>query len=242
MLYIFLLLLIFLPMQCSNGYSNNSENNNIIEIKSIDSIVDINKPINNGDTINYVDAIDEKNIINVNDTVNNINENYYDQFYKDHTPHIDIARSNIGIPPKDSIMAWNKFVNIGRNDPWCAASLSVWLYQAGVKSPQIRSGLARHFITRGPKDQIISAGRVLAGVEVVPEGSLVVLRRGNTIFGHIGIAVEPWTGSMGWYISGNTSAPGSGGEEHTGGGVWEKPLSINPNAHLRVTDFVLVRY
>ncbi len=171
-----------------------------------------------------------------------ISENPYEKYYREHLPHIDIARANIGIPPRDSILVWNEFVNIGPNDPWCAAALSVWLYQAKVESPQVRSGLARHFITRTPKSQHISARRVLAGVEVVPEGSLVLLRRGNTIFGHIGVTTEPWTGSHGYYISGNTSAPGSGGEEHTGGGVWEKSLRINLNAHLRITDFILVTY
>ena len=161
--------------------------------------------------------------------------------YPEKLPHIEIAYSNMGIPPEDSIKVWLEFVGIYQDAPWCAAALSKWLYDAGVKNP-VRSALARDFLNRSPKSNRISAGRVLAGVVTVPEGSLVLLRRGDTIFGHIGIATERWIGGRGIYISANTSSPHSNGPEHTGGGIWEKGLSINPAAHIRITEFILIFY
>lgn len=157
-------------------------------------------------------------------------------------PHIEIARNNIGVPPTDSINGWLRFVGLGPNNPWCAAALSSWLHQANVRQPQVRSGLARDFATRSPARIRVSAGRVLIGAVAIPRGSLVVFRRGDTIFGHVGIATEHWRGQTGMYISGNTSRPGSGGSEFSGGGVWEKPVSIVPSAHLRITEFVYVIY
>ena len=157
-------------------------------------------------------------------------------------PHIEIAKQNIGIPSQDSIRVWLEFVGVYHDAPWCAAGLSAWLHQAEVKSPKVRSPLARHFLTRTPKSSHISAGRVMQGIEIAPEGSLVLLRRGNTIYGHIGITVEDWVGAQGWYISGNTSPPSSNGPEHTGGGVWIRSLRINPNSIFRVTDFIIVEY
>ncbi len=154
--------------------------------------------------------------------------------------HVQIARANIGVPPKDSVNVWLSFVGLPSNNPWCAAAQSAWLHQAGVKSPLLKTGLARNYIFKTNKNSRISAGRVLAGIETVPKGSLVVFQRGNTIFGHIGTSTVEWTGADGIYISGNTSPPG--GAEASGGGVWEKPIKINPNSYMRITDFVIVTY
>jgi len=154
--------------------------------------------------------------------------------------HIEIARSNQGKPSTDSINVWLEFVGLGPGLPWCAAAQSAWLHQADVISPRIKTGLASNFINQTDPRTHISAGRVLAGVETVPKGSLVVLQRGNTIYGHIGASTIDWKGPNGVYISGNTSAPG--GAEATGGEVWEKPIRINPNAYMRITTFVIVEY
>jgi len=153
---------------------------------------------------------------------------------------VQVIRENIGIPPQDSIVAWLAFVSLPPNNPWCAAALSAWLHQAEVEEPLLRTGLARNYVYKTPERLHITAGRVLAGVETVPTGSLVVYGRGNTIFGHIGANTEEWEGQRGVYISGNTSPPG--GAEATGGGVWEKEAVINPNAHLQITHFVTIFY
>ncbi len=157
-------------------------------------------------------------------------------------PHIEIARSHIGVPSRDSINSWLAFVNLPPGNPWCAAAQATWLYQAGAKEPLIKTGLARNFVYKTPDRLRVSAGRVLAGVVTMPKGSLAIYQRGETIFGHIGAITEDWTGQRGVYISGNTSPPDSGGSEFSGGGVWEKPAAIHPAAHLRITDFVYVIY
>lgn len=215
MRFIFLLLPIFLLQQCfngNNGDSINENNNGII----------INDSINNG-------------IIN-NDTINNVTE-------KDTIPkHIVIARKNIGIPSKDSIDHWLSFVGLPPNNPWCAAVQSIWLYQAGVKEPLLRTGLARNYVYQTPTRLHISAGRVLIGSVTVPIGSLAVYQRGDTRFGHIGTITEDWSGVSGVYISGNTSPPGGTGSEFSGGGVWEKPARIVPSSAFKITEFVLVQY
>jgi len=154
--------------------------------------------------------------------------------------HIEIARANQGTPSTDSINSWLRFVGLGPGLPWCAAAQSTWLHQANVVSPRIKTGLASNFIHQTNSRNHIPAGRVLSGIETVPKGSLVVLQRGNTIYGHIGASTIDWRGPNGMYISGNTSAPG--GAEAIGGEVWEKPIRINPNAHMRITTFVIVEY
>ena len=156
--------------------------------------------------------------------------------------HIEIARENIGIPPTDSINSWLEFVYLPSGLPWCAAAQSAWLHQAEIKEPLLRTGLARNYVYQTPRRLQVPAGRVLIGSTTMPKGSLVVFQRGDTQFGHIGTITEDWRGPSGVYISGNTSEPGSSGSESSGGGVWEKPLTINPNAHFRVREFVYVKY
>ena len=156
-------------------------------------------------------------------------------------PHIVMARRYEGVPHVDTINMFLASVDLPPGNPWCSAFLSYLLDLADVKEPTVRSGLARNFVYQSPERLIIPAGRVLAGVAEVPEGSIVVFQRGNTKFGHNGINTKEWSGQRGIYISGNTSPP-SGGSEASGGGVWEKPARINPNAVLQIREFVLVNY
>jgi len=155
--------------------------------------------------------------------------------------HILIARRYEGVPPVDTVKMFLASVDLPPGNPWCSAFLSFVLDEAEVEEPSVRSGLARNFVYQSPQRLIIPAGRVLAGVADVPEGSIVVFQRGNTKFGHNGINTKEWSGQRGIYISGNTSPP-SGGSEASGGGVWEKPAWINPNAVLQIREFVLVNY
>ena len=157
-------------------------------------------------------------------------------------PHIEIARKNIGVPTKDSINHWLSFVGLPPNNPWCAASQSIWLHQAGVKEPLLKTGLARNYVYQTPSRLHVSAGRVLIGAITMPAGSLAIYQRGDTRFGHIGTITEPWTGERGMYISGNTSPPNSSGSEFSGGGVWEKPARIVLTSAFGIREFVYVNY
>ncbi len=149
----------------------------------------------------------------------------------------DIARLSIGIPAPDSINHWLAFVGLPPGNPFCAAANSAWNQYAGIWHP--RSGLARHFKTRAPPGMWVDAAKVLRGQVTIPAGSVAVYERGNTIFGHVGIVTRDFSGDGSLYISANTSAPGSGGSEFSGGGVWEKEFTIKPGAAFRITGFVI---
>jgi hypothetical protein len=149
----------------------------------------------------------------------------------------EIARLSIGQPPKDSVTAWLAFVGLPAGNPFCSAAASQWNEYTGQWHP--RSGLARHFITRAEPHRRVTASAVLRGEVTIPAGAMAVYERGNTIYGHVGIVTQEFTGARGMYISANTSAPGSGGSEFSGGGVYEKPFVIAPGAVFRVTTFIL---
>ena len=156
--------------------------------------------------------------------------------------HVDYLRRHIGVPSKDTINMWLASVGLPPNNPFCSAAASYALDVAGVEQPTVRSGLARNFVYQTPKDLQIDANDVYKGFISVPPGYMVVYQRGETRFGHNGFLTDSISGARGVYISANTSAPDSGGSESSGGGVYEKPFSINPYSYFRVTDFVKVIY
>lgn len=146
-----------------------------------------------------------------------------------------VARLSEGVPERDSVEKWLHFVNLSYPNPFCAAAASAWNEYTGVWHP--RSGLARHFKTQAP--EWVDASKVLRMEVTIKAGSMAVYERGNTIYGHVGIVTEDFTGAKGKYISANTSKPGTSGSEFSGGGVWEKTFSIVPGAAFRITGFVI---
>lgn len=128
-----------------------------------------------------------------------------------------------------------KSVGLRPGNPWCAAFVSFCLDSADIKTMRVRSGLARHFIS---KNKTIKATKVLQTNMKIPMGSVVVWRRGTTTFGHVGF-VDKWEGKSGTTIEGNTTS-GKGGKEWDGGGVWYRKRTINPYNHFRITDFALL--
>jgi hypothetical protein len=155
--------------------------------------------------------------------------------------HIELARLNIGVPPRDSIKKWMNFVGFTERDPFCAGAQSWWLHKAEAKSPRIRTALARDFVFKSDPRDIVLAEKVLRGEIEMPAGSLVVYQNGDTRFGHVGSLTQPMRGARGVYISANTSAPG-GTNIASGGGVYEKDFMIIPGAKLRVREFVYTHY
>ena len=184
----------------------------------------------------YIDSAIPEPIIDVIDTVR------YEPPQINTMAHVEYMRFHIGTPSQDTINMWLASVGLPPNNPFCSAALSHSLDVGGVASPSVRSGLARNFVYKTPKAIQISAKDVFRGMATVPAGSIVVYQRGETIFGHNGFVTAEFTGEGSIYISANTSAPGSGGSESAGGGVYEKPFRINPYSYFRVTDFVLVSY
>lgn len=128
-----------------------------------------------------------------------------------------------------------KSVGLKPGNPWCAAFVSFCLDSAKVKTLKTRSGLARHFIT---KNKTIKASKVVQTNMELPQGTVVVWRRGTTMSGHVGFT-DKWKGSNGTTIEGNTTS-GRSGSQWNGGGVWSRKRTINPYDHFRITDFALL--
>lgn len=128
-----------------------------------------------------------------------------------------------------------KSVGLKPGNPWCAAFVSYCLDSAKIRSLKTRSGLARHFIT---KNKTIKATKVATQNMKLPQGTVVVWRRGTTMSGHVGF-VDQWIGKSGTTIEGNTTS-GKGGSQWNGGGVWHRKRTINPYDHFRITDFALL--
>ena len=159
-------------------------------------------------------------------------------------PHVAIARSFLYVREKQQNRCkeydeWNKFVGNPAGSPTCAAFVSSVLNKAGVKAPNIKTGLARNFWNKGYKTY--SAKDVLSGKKKVKIGHLPIWARGNGINGHIGIADENWQGKSGHTIEANT--PGNGkGKQYEGDGVYRKMRTIQPYSFYRIIGFSEVQY
>lgn len=137
-------------------------------------------------------------------------------------PEIDLFLANLGL-------------DAGLN--YCAAFVSYALDQANPQQPNVRSGVAQHFIT----DASINAKQILRGTHTAPEGSVVVWKRGNTWQGHAGFTLEDWQGAEGWTIEANTS-PGPLADQRNGDGIYRKQRTIQPASYFRITHFTPVYY
>lgn len=130
----------------------------------------------------------------------------------------------------------NRFLTNVKSKPgnqWCAAFVSFCLDSAGVKSLTTRSALARSFV----RPYSVKATKVISENMEIPPGSIIVWRRGTTLFGHVGI-VEQWRGKSGTTIEGNTSS-GVKGSQNDGDGVYRRKRTINPYNYFRITDFTI---
>ena len=125
------------------------------------------------------------------------------------------------------VQRFQKVSNAPRGAQWCACFVNFCLDSAGVKGlPNTRNGLARSLAT---KNKTIKASTFNGSL---PAGTIIVWRRGNTIFGHAGL-VESWNGIKGTTIEGNTSSGINAGD-----GVWRRRRAIDPSSFFRITDFI----
>jgi hypothetical protein len=149
----------------------------------------------------------------------------------------EIARGFIGTKEVGNnggywVQRFQKVSNAPKGSPWCAAFVNFCLDSAGVKGlPNTRNGLARSFAT---KNKTIKASTFNGEL---PAGTIIVWRRGNTLFGHAGV-VEKWNGKKGTTVEGNTSS-GAKGSQSEGDGVWRRRRAIDPSNFFRITDFIL---
>jgi hypothetical protein len=156
--------------------------------------------------------------------------------------HLVLARQYIGVTEvtnnsSPDIDMFLKYVKLPPGNPYCAAYASYCIGISGASEPKVRSGLARNFITK----KSIPASKVLMGAVTIPVGSIVVWRRGNTLFGHVGFTSSEWLKEKGKVVEANTSS-GQRGSQYDGEGIYERTRYIQPAAAFRITDFTLVTY
>ena len=156
--------------------------------------------------------------------------------------HMQIAKGYVGTVEKTGHNDGAKIEWIIKSEggatgsSYCSYFVSKCLDSAKVKEPTIRSGLARNFITK----KSIPANDVLIGKTKIPEGTILIFQKGNTINGHIGF-VKSWNKQYGNTIEGNTSS-GQTGSQADGDGIWERKRKIEPTNYFRITSFTLVKY
>lgn len=153
-------------------------------------------------------------------------------------PAADTACTEIGVtenPPGSNagpaVESYLASVGLSGGYPWCAAFARKMMDQAGTSAPAVRSAGATDYITR----RSIKATQVLRGARDVPDGALVIWRRGSTWKGHIGF-VQHWDRRCGRTVEGNTS-PGRDGRQRDGDGVWARERCINPGSYFRIVAF-----
>lgn len=158
--------------------------------------------------------------------------------------HLELAESYVGTTELTGnndgleVEQFLRAVNLDKGNPYCAAFVSFILDETpNIREPDIRSGLASKFIT----EKSIDAKQVIRGVTDIPPGSIVVWRKGNTIFGHTGF-VKQQTGPVEFVTIEANTKPGTYGNQRDGDGVWERERTIQPGNHFRITNFTLVQY
>lgn len=164
---------------------------------------------------------------------------------KDTIPcHLRIAKGFIGYKEVGNnrgywVDRFNRHVKVPLGSPYCAAFVSFVLDSAGVTKPSVRSGLARNFKNNTKEPYRYSALSVIKKQKSVRQGDIVGWERENSISGHLGIALENWSGQSGKTIEANTSS-GVAGSQSDGDGIYTRVRKIEPFGKFRITWFVIV--
>lgn len=146
---------------------------------------------------------------------------------------VEIARSYSNVrETKENrgleVDSFNKpFKNIGGS--WCGTFVATVLNKVKAVLPKIRSALARNYITKNS----VKAKHVAKGYIIAEAGWLPIWKRGNTIFGHIGILTERTRCPTFHSIEGNVKVNGKQG-------VFELKRKITDLFSFRVTYFTPV--
>lgn len=153
-------------------------------------------------------------------------------------PHLDTARKYVGVREVGSnrgpeVEMFLRSVGARPGNSWCAAFGGYCLTAGKAKSPTVRKALARAYVT----SKSIKAREVIEGRYTPPPGTIIIWRKGDTIFGHFAF-VEFWQKKSGTTVEGNTGPDGG----RDGDGVYRKKRTINPYAEFRITDFTEVKY
>jgi hypothetical protein len=155
--------------------------------------------------------------------------------------HLRIAKSFVGtrnIPGSSGQRKIDYIIRRGGGIPptsYCAFFVTMCIDSARVKTPTIRTGLARCFKLKNS----IPAKDVMIGKTKVPAGTIIIWQNGNTIHGHTGF-VWNWNKQSGQTIEGNSTGIVNGIKYN---GIWfHQFASIQPANYFRITAFTLVSY
>ena len=158
--------------------------------------------------------------------------------------HLDTALTYVGVTELTNrndgveVEKFLEYVGRRKGDAWCSAFAS-YVKDAPntVLEPKVRSGLARHFESRSPDRLVVKSSRVLIGAEKIPKGSFAVWQKDQTVFGHVGLVREDWSGQYGKTVEGNTSS-GVRGSQSDGDGVYKRDRAIRLGRRFRIMWFV----
>lgn len=156
--------------------------------------------------------------------------------------HLQIAESYVGTVEKTGHNDGAKIEYIikrgggAKGASYCAYFVSMCIDSAKVKEPTVRSGMAIGF----KRKNSIPANDVLIGKVKVSPGTIIIWRKGETIYGHTGFVYD-WGKRYGTTIEGNTSS-GQSGSQSNGDGIWKRKRSIEPLNYFRIVCFTEVKY
>jgi len=160
--------------------------------------------------------------------------------------HIDTAKKYLfvreltGKNDGAEIEMFLKSVGRKKGDSWCAAFVSYVLTVNKIKVPNVRSGLARDFITKTNKKNISLINNVMLNKSKIQKGDLVVWGWENSYKGHIAFLTGYDIKSNKFYtIEGNTSS-GIKGSQDNGDGVYRRIRRYEPANYFRMRWIVKV--
>lgn len=129
-------------------------------------------------------------------------------------------------------------VGLDEGYAYCSAFVSFCLDapSQAPTAPRVRSALAQDFIT----DASHSARDVLVGVYKPVRGTILVWKKRNGPYGHVGLVLV-WNGGCGYTVEANTSN-GTFGSQRDGDGVYVRRRCIEPGNYFRIVSFTPVEY
>lgn len=158
--------------------------------------------------------------------------------------HVEWAQTQVGLVEEPGntgphVAVYLSAVGLPEGYPYCAAFVAKSLNVGMVRYPAIRSALATDYIV----EQSVETRYIRRGVIIPESGWLLVFRKGDTRFGHIGI-IERIREQLLITIEANTSS-GESGSQRDGEGVYRRQRGFAmmlPSNYFRATHVTPVLY
>lgn len=162
----------------------------------------------------------------------------------DDPEHIRLAQTQLGLTEQGEnrgphIKAYLAVTGLPEGYPYCAAFVAWSLENTSASYPTLRSALSSDYITPFS----IHTKHVIRGVYQPEQGAILVFRKGETRFGHVGF-IERREKDYLVTIEANTS-PGIYGSQRDGDGVYRRKRSymmMHPGNYFRATYITPVLY